>query len=100
MDALLLADADESLAGEILNLGSVAPVSLKEFVQTLVDVSGTGSYTMVPFPDVRKAIDVGSFYTDYSKFRNATGWIPKVSLEDGLRRTLEYYRAHKDRYWD
>jgi UDP-glucose 4-epimerase len=100
VDALLLAGAGESLAGEIFNLGSPEPLSLESFVRTLIEVAGAGSYRMVPFPDSRRTIDVGSFYSDYTRFRSATGWTPKVSLRDGLLRTVEYYRRYRDRYWD
>jgi len=100
VDALLVAGANDDLMGGIFNLGSPRPVSLEEFVRALVRVSGNGSYKLVPFPDDRKSIDVGSFYTDYSRFREATGWEPKVELEDGLARTLEYYRQNRERYWD
>ena len=46
----------------------------------------------VDWPDEKKRIDIGSFYSDSSKFTAATGWRPTVGLRDGLRRTLDYYR--------
>ena len=32
------------------------------------------------------------------KIKNALGWEPRVGLRDGLERTIDYYREHKDRY--
>jgi nucleoside-diphosphate-sugar epimerase len=99
VEALLVAGASESVYGDAFNLGSSAPVSLEDFVRTLIRVAGKGSYRIVPFPADRKAIDIGSVFTDHSKFKTATGWTPRVSLEAGLEQTVRYYAAHRDRYW-
>ena len=45
-------------------------------------------------------IDIGSFYADSTRFRNAVGWTPHVSLREGLARTIEYYRANLEHYLD
>ncbi len=34
----------------------------------------------------------------YRKFRRSLGWTPKVNIEEGLRRTIEWFRAHPE-YW-
>jgi UDP-glucose 4-epimerase len=54
----------------------------------------------VPWPLEKKAIDIGSFYADSSRFRAAVGWEPHVSLRSGFARTLAYYRAHLREYLD
>jgi nucleoside-diphosphate-sugar epimerase len=54
----------------------------------------------VPWPPEKKAIDIGSFFTDWSRFRDAVGWEPRVSLRDGFAKTLAYYRAHASAYLD
>ena len=48
----------------------------------------------------RKAIDIGSFYADSTKFKRTTGWAPAVSMREGLGRTVAFYREHFDRYVD
>ena len=52
----------------------------------------------VEWPPEKKRIDIGSFYSDSRKFRQTTGWMPQVSLEEGLRRTLSFYRQHMTAY--
>jgi UDP-glucose 4-epimerase len=54
----------------------------------------------VDWPDDKKAIDIGSFYADSSKFSAATEWRPRVPLRDGLARAVEFYREHLDKYLD
>ncbi len=65
----------------------------------LVAVAGRGDVRMVPFPPERKAIDIGDYYGEYGLIREELEWEPKVSLADGLSRTVQYYLAHHARYW-
>jgi UDP-glucose 4-epimerase len=68
-------------------------------VQILIDVAGQGSYKVVPFPEEKKKIDIGSAYCSYSKIKKELGWEPRVDLRDGLKRTVEYYNKYKQYYW-
>lgn len=98
VDALILAGADERANGRIFNLGGGPPVSLTELAKMLVEINGGGIYEMKLYPEERKKIDIGDFYSDYSKISNELGWRPNVSLRDGLEMTLRYYAAHRERY--
>jgi len=101
IDAFLRAAISEKAVGEVYNLGASPPVSLKEFVKTLLEVSdGGGGYKIVPFPEERKRIDIGDFYNDYSKIQKELEWEPRVSLRDGFARTVDYYRRNIDHYLD
>ena len=46
----------------------------------------------------KRRIDIGSFYSDSTKFQKTTGWTPAVDLREGLHRTMAYYREHFARY--
>ena len=100
VEAFLLAAERIPGDGEAWNCGREDAVSLLEFAETLIRVAGSGDVRIVPFPEDRKRIDIGDFSTDARRFREATGWKPAVGLEEGLRRTVAYFRAHGDRYWD
>lgn len=97
--AFLLAASEENTNGEVFNLGGERSYSLLEFVEILLDICGTGSYRIVPFPEDKKKIDIGDFYADYSKIQKALRWGPKVSLREGLKKTVEYYLTNKEYYW-
>jgi UDP-glucose 4-epimerase len=99
VDAFLLAGASEAANGQVFNVGAALPISLRDVTELLIDVSGTGSYRMQPFPPERKAIDVGSIYVDDRKLRRILKWQPRVDLREGLTRTVEFYRAHRAEYW-
>lgn len=80
------------------NVGGPAPVSLREIAETLLEIIGKGSVTTVPFPPDRKRIDVGDFYTHFTRIDEELGWCPRTRLREGLERTLLYYQANLDHY--
>ena len=95
--AFLLVAASEQANGQVYNLGSPDPISLRELADLMTGIAG-GSYSLVPWPKERKAIDIGSYYGDYGKIRAELGWEPLVPLKEGLKRTIEYYKANLERY--
>jgi UDP-glucose 4-epimerase len=99
VDALLRVAVDERTNGEAFNLGARPAASLRTFTEELVRVAGAGRYRFEPFPTDRKVIDIGDYYADYGKIERLLGWQPEVSLAEGLRLTVEFYRRHRQHYW-
>jgi UDP-glucose 4-epimerase len=97
-DAFIRAGACDACNGEVFNVGGMAPISHRDLTTLLVGVAGTGRVEYVEWPVEKKAIDIGDFYADSSRFTGATGWRPRVALADGLARTVAFYREHSDRY--
>ena len=100
VDALLLAAKDPAADGRVYNLGSREVISLGDLAALLVDVAGEGSFELVAFPADRKAIDIGDYFGSSDLIEQELGWVPQVGLREGLERTLEFYRANSDHYWD
>ena len=98
VDAFLRAGASDGAPGQVFNLGGETAITLLDLARMLIEIAGAGSYTLVPFPEERKRIDIGDFQADPSKVREALGWQPRVGLREGLERTVAYYRQHKERY--
>jgi CDP-glucose 4,6-dehydratase len=82
-------------AGQAFNAGGEQPHSVAEVLEALAAVGelqvepeyhGTGS----------PAGEIDRQFVDSSKLRELTGWRPEVELEDGLHRTLEWYRDHPE----
>lgn len=97
-DAFLRAGASDACNGEVFNVGGNEPLSHRDLTTMLVDITGAGRVEYVEWPPEKRAIDIGSFYADSTKFACATGWTPTVTVREGLSRTIAYYRAHLAHY--
>ena len=98
VEAFLLAAASAETDGEVYNLGGSEVIDLESLAKLLVEVNGDGSYSTREFPAERRSIDIGDYYSDFTKIRSQLGWMPKRSLRETLQRTVEYYRDHLPRY--
>ena len=100
VEALLLAALHPRADGQVFNLGSREVLSLTRLAHMLVELHPGARFEIVPFPPERKAIDIGDYYSDYSKVEGVLGWQPKVGLRQGLMASLAYYGKHQQQYWD
>lgn len=98
-EALMMCGLTEAAYGDIFNVGSGAAISFIDLVVKIIQIAGSGRYEYVPFTAERKALEPGDYWSDITKIKSVVGWRPYVSLEDGLRRTIAYYRAYRDHYW-
>ena len=98
LDALLIAATDKNAIGKVYNLGAPDPLCLEDTAKIMCQAIECSDYQMIPFPEDRKAIDVGDFICDYSAFRDKFGWEPKVSFEEGIQRSIEYFRKEIEHY--
>ncbi len=100
VDAFLRAGATDACDGDVFNVGGLEPVSHRDLVTLLLDITGTGRVRYVDWPPEKRRIDIGSFYSDWRKLHDAVGWQPSVGLREGLTRTVAYYREHLPKYLD
>jgi CDP-glucose 4,6-dehydratase len=84
---------DGRAAGEAFNAGSGRPRSVLEVVELVCRLAGSGVE-----PDVRGSGtppgEIDRQWVDATKLRAAAGWEPETELEDGLGRTVAWYREH------
>lgn len=97
IDAMLLAITEPQCHGHVYNVGAVGAQSLLEFAAILQELCEC-RIKLVPFPADSKQIDIGDYHGDYSRLHAATGWVPKVRLQDGVAITVEFYRNHANAY--
>ena len=98
VEALLAAAAVENGNGQVFNLGGETVISLKDLAALMVELNGSGSYSVRPFPANRKAIEIGDYYSDFQRARQTLGWEPRTPLREALTRTLNFYREHLPHY--
>jgi UDP-glucose 4-epimerase len=98
VEAMLLAASTEKTDGQLFNLGGDCIINLKDLAAMLVEVNGSGEFVIKVFPEDRKRIDIGDYYSDSTFIRKTLGWEPRVSLKEGLRNTIEFYRTNIAHY--
>jgi len=85
----------DSVRGEAFNAGGERPYSVLEIVSAITRIAGTDVE-----PEVRgtgnPAGEIDRQFVDASKLRDRCGWSPRISLEDGIARTIEWYRDHPE----
>ena len=90
VQANLLACEAPSASGKVFNVGTGGRVNLNEIVAALGTISGK---RLKPRYDPPRDGDIRDSQADISLARAILGYEPTVGLEDGLRRTFEWYRA-------
>jgi CDP-glucose 4,6-dehydratase len=79
--------------GEAFNAGGGEPHRVGDVVVLICRLAGSGVA-----PDIRgsgiPAGEIDRQWVDAAKLRELTGWRPRVALEDGLARTIDWYREH------
>jgi len=98
VEAFLLAAASDEVNGMALNLGGDPVISLQEVADLLVQANGGGTYSVKTFPEDRKRVDIGDYYSDFSRIHELLGWKPKVPLTEAVNETLDYYRENLEHY--
>jgi CDP-glucose 4,6-dehydratase len=81
--------------GEAFNAGGDEPHSVAEVLGLIAEIAGTG---VEPRFEGEGSLDgeIDRQYVDSSKLREMTGWQPAVDLNEGIRRTIEWYREHPE----
>lgn len=78
--------------GGTFNIGSNKKTKLIDIAKKVVKLSKSGSFKAVPFPKDIQNFELGSFYFDISKVSRQFKWKPKIDLDEGIKRTIEFYR--------
>jgi UDP-glucose 4-epimerase len=98
VECLLLAAVSPDAAGQIFNVGNDERLSLRALAEAVVAAAGSGRVEHAPWPPDRDAIDIGSYFGDSSKAKRLLGWEPRTRFEEGIERTMAFYRARRSWY--
>jgi nucleoside-diphosphate-sugar epimerase len=81
----------EATKGEIFNLGNPDEYTVKDLADKIIDL--TGSKSEIKFSGTFREDDPMRRQPDITKAKKVLGWEPKVGLEEGLQKTIEYYKS-------
>jgi nucleoside-diphosphate-sugar epimerase len=92
VDGVLRACESPEAAGEVVNVATGGRISLNELLRLMNGLVGA---KLTPIHAAPRAGDVRDSQADITKAQRLLGYVPSVGLEDGLRRTLDWYRAER-----
>jgi nucleoside-diphosphate-sugar epimerase len=88
--AIFLALRSDRANGEIFNVGSGIPLTIKSLINSIRLIIGKGQpqFGLIPY----RTGENMALFANTAKIRDILGWVPNVSLEDGLRLTIDSIR--------
>jgi nucleoside-diphosphate-sugar epimerase len=94
-DAIVTVGLSSNADGEDFNIGTGVETSIRELVQLLWTACGNEGEPSLEHLDALP-VDVQRRVPDVAKIRERLGWAARVSLLDGVRRTVDWYRTASD----
>ncbi len=99
VEALLMTGLTNKAYGEVFNVGSGKPIDFIGLAKKITKITRSGKIKFTKFTTERKALEPGDYYADITKIKRIVGWKPRVSLDMGIKKTVDYYRKYKEYYW-
>lgn len=99
VSCMVMTAATEGAYGKVFNVGTGIPVSFIDLAKKIVEIAGSGRVAYTEFTQERKEVEPGDYYADVTRIKNIVKWKPKVSLHDGIRKTIIFYKKYKKEYW-
>ena len=90
VDAIMTALKNKSIDGKIINIGSGKPTSVRNVVETIVKIIGTGK-PLFGSKSIRDGESL-SLYSNIKFAKDVLCWEPKYSLEDGLKEYIKFLK--------
>ena len=78
------------VCGQVVNLATGIPVTIRSVIERVRSIIGTGEpeFGRIPY----RAGENMALWADTKLARELLNWAPKITLEEGLKKTIEYYR--------
>jgi UDP-glucose 4-epimerase len=99
VDGFILSAVKQGAVGEIINLGSGREVPIKRLVKLIHKLSGSKSRLRIGDLPYRPT-EIWRMVSDNKKAKRILGWSPKVDLEEGLLKTIDWYRKFNEVFSD
>jgi len=93
VDALILAALHDGKIDGPVNIAMGEEVAIRDLVKKIAELTATRAELEIGALPHRPT-EIWRMYADSSRARKILGWKPRVSLEDGLKRTIEWFREY------
>ena len=98
-EAFLQVALSPATNGEVYNVGSGQGVPFRQMAERIAEVVPGTEVVETEWNPGNYFVETGDYISDISKIRKDTGWAPKIPLQEGIERTVAYYRQHRNHYW-
>lgn len=93
VEATLRAAVSDRAVGEVFNVGTGVETRVNELAELLMEITGV---RLPPVHTDRRDVDnIRRRVVNIEKTRRALRWVPEVTLEEGLRRTVQWYKTER-----
>lgn len=92
VDGIIKASFEKNAVGEIINLGSDMEYSVKEIVLKIINLMGYDrrpNFGTIP----NRNSEVPRWVCDITKAKKMLGWAPETSIDEGLKKTIAWYKG-------
>ncbi len=99
VDGFIKIAASDKSIGEVINIGSGTEISIGDLVKTTLEI--LGEEVEIKTDSIRERpgkSEVSRLCVDNQKAKDLIGWVPKVKLEEGLHKTIEYIAQNINLY--
>jgi UDP-glucose 4-epimerase len=86
-------------AGQVYNVGSGTGVPFIDMARLVAAAVPGTELRQVEWPQDRYFVETGDYISDISLITAVSSWRPQTTLQDGIARTVAYYREHRQAYW-
>jgi NAD dependent epimerase/dehydratase len=99
VEGFMLAGATTGIEGQTINIGSGREISIGDLAQQVIQLIGIEAKIEIDSARLRPPkSEVERLICDNSKARRLLGWAPNITLENGLRQTIEWLKSNLNRY--
>ena len=99
VSCMLMTAAAEEAYGKVFNVGTGVAVSFIDLAKKITEIAGKGRVAYTEFTQERREVEPGDYYADVSRIKKVVKWAPKISLHEGIKKTIGFYMNHRKEYW-
>ena len=96
----IIMSVKQNTVGEVINLGSGTEISVKELIEKIAQILGKDNYEIKVVKPRLRPFDVQRLYASIKKAKKLLNWEPKISLEEGLNKTIKWFISAKKWRWE
>jgi UDP-glucose 4-epimerase len=86
-------------SGQVYNVGAGTGTPFMEMAKLVAAIVPGTEVVQVEWPAERYFVETGDYISDLNKITAATSWRPQTSLQEGIARTVAFYRENWQYYW-